>query len=289
MPKIFISYRRDDAGGFAGRLGDALSSRYGAGNVFRDVDDIVAGSRFVAVLDQALAASDVFLPLIGRAWLDPGPAGVPRLLDRDDYVRREIATALARNIRIIPVLLDGARMPGAHELPHELEPLIYLQAITLDDRSWAADVESLGQAIDAASSAASPVPGLPGALRPGTRRRLALLVGFAALVLAGYGVWQRMTPPEVSGEWKLDDGSRWWIRQDGSALRIEDVHYASREVWRAGSGRVTGNTVDVDLQYRFQKGISLRGSMALSAGGHVLEGDLTEAPSGRTVRITLRR
>jgi len=289
MPKIFISYRRDDAGGFAGRLGDVLSSRYGAGNVFRDVDDIVAGSRFVAVLEEALAASDVFIPLIGRAWLDRGPAGSPRLHDRDDYVRREIATALARDIRIIPVLLDGARLPGAQELPPELEPLISRQAITLDDRSWAADVEALVQAIDAASAAASPVPGLPGSHRPGSRRRLALLAGSAALVLAGYGIWQRMTPPSISGEWTLDDGSRWWIRQEGSALRIEDVHYDSREVWRAGSGRVTDSTVEVDLQYRFQKGVSLRGSMALSADGHILEGDLTEAPSGRTVRITLRR
>ena len=289
MPKIFISYRRDDAGGFAGRLGDALSSRYGAGNVFRDVDDIVAGSQFVAVLEQALAASDVFLPLIGRAWLDRGPAGGPRLHDGDDYVRREIATALARDIRIIPVLLDGARLPRADELPRELEPLISRQAITLDDRSWSTDVEALVQAIDAASSAASPVPGLPGSHRPGPRRRLALFVGLAALVLAGYGIWQRMTPPSISGEWTLDDGSRWWIRQEGSALRIEDVHYDSREVWRAGSGRVTDSTVEVDLQYRFQKDVSLRGSMALSADGRILEGDLTEAPSGRTVRITLRR
>lgn len=287
MPKIFISYRREDAGGFAGRLADALSARYGPGNVFRDVDDIVAGSEFVAALEQALATSDVFIPLIGRGWLSSGHGSKPRLHEPDDYVRREIATAIVRGIRIIPVLLDGTRMPAAQDLPAELEPLIYRQAITLDDASWNPDVDRLAQAIDAASqapgsSASEPAP-------PGRRRRIALLAGMAAIAFAGYGAWQFTRPPDVSGEWKFDDGSRWWIRQDGRQLHIEDVHHATREVWRAGTGRIANRTVEVDLQYRFEHGVSLHGAMELSGDGRILDGVLTEAPSGRQLALTLRR
>ncbi len=287
MPKIFISYRREDAGGFAGRLADALSARYGPGNVFRDVDDIVAGSEFVAALEQALATSDVFIPLIGRGWLSIGHGSKPRLHEPDDYVRREIATAIVRGIRIIPVLLDGTRMPAAQDLPAELEPLIYRQAITLDDASWNPDVDRLAQAIDAASqapgsSASEPAP-------PGRRRRIALLAGMAAIAFAGYGAWQFTRPPDVSGEWKFDDGSRWWIRQDGRQLHIEDVHHATREVWRAGTGRIANRTVEVDLQYRFEHGVSLHGAMELSGDGRILDGVLTEAPSGRQLALTLRR
>ena len=287
MPKIFISYRREDAGGFAGRLADALSARYGPGNVFRDVDDIVAGSEFVAALEQALATSDVFIPLIGRAWLSSGPGSRPRLHEPDDYVRREIARALVRGIRIIPALLDGARMPAAQDLPAELEPLIYRQAITLDDASWNPDVDRLAHAIDAASQA--PGSSAPDPAAPGRRRRIALLAGMAAIAFAGYGAWRFTRPLDVSGEWRFDDGSRWVIRQDGRQLHIEDVHHATREVWRAGTGRIANRTVEVDLQYRFERGVSLHGPMELSGDGRNLDGLLTEAPSGRRLALTLRR
>ncbi len=285
MPKIFISYRREDAGGFAGRLADALSAHYGPGNVFRDVDDIVAGSEFVAALEQALATSDVFIPLIGRAWLSSGPDSRSRLHAPDDYVRREIAMALLRGIRIIPALLDGARMPAAQDLPAELEPLIYRQAITLDDASWSPDVDRLAQAIDAASQA-------PGSSAPGGRRRIALLAGMAAMAaiaFTGYGAWRFTRPLDVSGEWKFDDGSRWFIRQGGRQLHIEEVHHATREVWRAGTGRIANRSVEVDLQYRFEQGVSLHGPMQLSGDGRTLDGVLTEAPSGRRLPLTLRR
>jgi hypothetical protein len=121
VPTIFICYRREDTVGHAGRLFDRLAERFGREHVYRDIDKIAAGQDFIVAVRQQINRSDVVLVLIGPRWLTAtDEEGQWRLADESDLVRVEIATALERNIRVIPVLLQGATMPKAKDLPGEL-------------------------------------------------------------------------------------------------------------------------------------------------------------------------
>jgi TIR domain len=119
--RVFLSYRRGDAGGHAGRLADALVQRLGPRSVFQDVTAISPGQDYTVAIDRALADSDAALVVIGPGWLTAvTPQGTRRLLEADDYVRLELARALDRDIRVIPILVGGARLPEAAELPGDL-------------------------------------------------------------------------------------------------------------------------------------------------------------------------
>jgi hypothetical protein len=142
--KIFINYRRDDSSGTAGRLHDRLRQTFGRENLFMDVDQIPVGVDFEAHLNTQVAACDVMLVVIGPNWLRArNKAGQRRLNQSDDFVAIEIATALARNIRVIPVLVDGARMPKASELPDALKPLVRRQAVGVRNANFGQDAQSL--------------------------------------------------------------------------------------------------------------------------------------------------
>jgi len=145
VPTIFLSYRRSDTGGEVGRLSDTLKRELGSRLVFRDVADIAPGAAFEAVLEERLAAADLVLVLIGPAWLrELEERG--RQADTD-YHRLEIATALSRGKRVIPVLVNGATLPPADALTGGLEPLGKRQAMTIRDESWSSDVGRLVDAI----------------------------------------------------------------------------------------------------------------------------------------------
>lgn len=145
MSGIFISYRRNDTAGYAGRLHEALSRRFGADQVFLDIGDLQPGLDFATALDQAVASADVLLALIRPHWLSiTNSAGNRRLDDPNDYVRLEIATALAREgIRVVPVLVRGTSMPRADVLPDDLKSLARRHAIELSDERWDFDVGRL--------------------------------------------------------------------------------------------------------------------------------------------------
>jgi len=153
MPRVFISYRREDSIAYAGRIFDRLSSQFGVGNVFMDVDALEPGVDFVEVLQGALESCDVLLAVIGRTWLTAtDPAGRPRLSDPDDFVAREVAAALERpDIRVIPVLVGGARMPQSAELPDRLSGLTRRQALTIPDIGFH---QTLGRLIESIERAA---------------------------------------------------------------------------------------------------------------------------------------
>ena len=141
---IFISYRRADSEGYAGRIYDRITPHFGADAVFMDVDTIDAGVDFVRVLEEAVQSCDVLVALIGRRWLDlKDENGVRRLDNHEDFVRIEIATALGRDIRVIPVLVGGASMPGSTELPENLQPLARRNALTVDHATFHADMNRL--------------------------------------------------------------------------------------------------------------------------------------------------
>lgn len=142
--RIFISYRRDDAAGEAGRLTDHLLRRFGAERVFLDIETIEPGRDFVEVLQRSLQETAAVLVVIGRRWLDlTNDAGVRRLDDPGDFVRLEVEAALARGVPVVPVLVQGASLPRAEDLPKPLEPLVRRQTATLDHAEFHADAERL--------------------------------------------------------------------------------------------------------------------------------------------------
>lgn len=146
--RIFINYRRDDAGGVAGRLADSLTTYFGENRVFRDVDGIAGGANFEAVLRETAGAADAMIVLIGRKWVNAiDENGEPRLHDPQDWVAREIAAALDRNIPLFPVLIENAAMPRAEELPDALKPLVRHNAVSLSDSRWSEDVTRLAKIV----------------------------------------------------------------------------------------------------------------------------------------------
>jgi parallel beta-helix repeat protein len=146
---IFISYRREETAGQAGRLYDRLSGQFGADRVFMDVDSVAFGLDFIQAVTEAVAGCDVLLALIGRQWTDVADGrGRRRIDDPDDFVRVEIEAALARDIRVVPVLVEGAVLPQAGDLPPELRPLVRRQALALTHAGFGAEVSRLIAAID---------------------------------------------------------------------------------------------------------------------------------------------
>ena len=142
--RIFISYRRDDAAGEAGRLADHLQKRFGADRVFLDIETIEPGTDFVQVLQRSLKETAAVLVVIGRQWVDIRNAeGMRRLDDPADFVRQEVAAALGRGVPVVPVLVQGAPLPRAEELPTPLAPLVTRQTVALDHAEFHADVERL--------------------------------------------------------------------------------------------------------------------------------------------------
>jgi|GEM_PF-2498379 len=146
---IFISYRRDESRHAAGRLAEDLSQTFGAEHIFRDIEGIELGVEFAKSLEQALAACSVMLVLIGPQWLDmPDRKRGGRRLDQvDDWIRQEIATALKRDVRVVPVLLEGTTLPDATELPADIRSLVARQAMELSDVRWRGDLQRLVEAL----------------------------------------------------------------------------------------------------------------------------------------------
>ena len=150
MAKIFISYRRGDSAGHAGRLYDRLSDHFGPDEVFMDVDAIKPGRNFVDEVRQAVGACDGLVAIIGREWLSISDStGAPRLNDPADIVSLEIATALERGIRVIPVLVQGAPMPAATDFPESLKQLAQRNAQEISDRTFNSDAQRLIEALEA--------------------------------------------------------------------------------------------------------------------------------------------
>lgn len=193
MPKnVFVSYRREDSAASAGRLGDRLTRELGDGHVFMDVDGIPLGANFVKHLTAEVATCDILLAVIGPQWLDvKDESGARRLDDPDDFVRVEIRAALQRDIPVIPVLLDGTRIPKASTLPEEIRPLVLRNSLDLRHTTFQKDLDRLVQQLTLLRSEST----APGKLAEATSwpsRKLPrwtyVVVPFL-LVLAGAYTW----------------------------------------------------------------------------------------------------
>jgi hypothetical protein len=207
--KIFINYRRDDSPGTAGRLHDRLAQTFGRNNLFMDVDHIPAGVDFVEYLNSQVAVCDVFLAVIGPNWLNAKDERGRRRFDTpDDFVTIEIAAALARNIRVIPVLVDGARTPKADKLPDSVKPLVRRNAVEVRNTQFGRDAEALANKVSEALKDVPTVPRRWPFMAGATARLIAsgrwrtvagsatalLLVGWIALYQMGVPVWLPWTP-----------------------------------------------------------------------------------------------
>ena len=218
MPSVFISYRRDDSAGFAGRLADALEQRLGAGAVFRDVDDIQPGADFEAVIARGLDQVRAVLVVIGPGWLDAAVDGQRRLDRPDDFVRREVEQALASGKPVVPVLVGGATMPAANALPVALRGLASRQALVLGDASWSADLARLEAVL--AQWVAPPAVSVSSP----RRRWLAVVVG-AGVAIAGALLWSTRAPgPEtIVGQWTAEVAYPWNLTlEEGYDFSVRD-------------------------------------------------------------------
>lgn len=149
MARIFISYRRDDTSGYAIHLYTDLSKHFGREQIFMDIDTIEPGVDFVEVIETAVSQCDVLIALIGKQWLTIADTDGQRRLDNpEDFVRIEIATALDRNIRVIPVLVQGVSIPRSTDLPDVLMKLARRHAFELSDVRWKYDTGRLIEAIE---------------------------------------------------------------------------------------------------------------------------------------------
>jgi hypothetical protein len=187
MAKIFLSYRRVDARATAGRIFDRLTSRFGKRSVYIDIDNIPIGSDFRKAITNALNEGDIVLAIIGPRWRGLGEDGRARIFDEDDPVRIEIETALGRDLPILPVLVNGAKMPSAAELPESLREFAYCNAAEVDDgRDFHQHVDRVIRSVDSVLRAQRRLQG-----RFVTGRRGFIALGSIALAL---GV-------ALSGQW----------------------------------------------------------------------------------------
>jgi hypothetical protein len=148
--QIFICYRWADTAGVAGRLYDVLEKEYGEGNVFFDVERDGGAERLDDLVVKAVRNSAVVLVLIGQRWfvaLDQSDQ--PRLLLENDVVRIEIETALANAVPVIPILVEGGKIPQPNELPPKVRPLTGITGFELNNRFWKAGLDRLLPAIEA--------------------------------------------------------------------------------------------------------------------------------------------
>lgn len=150
MSEIFVSYRRDDSAGHAGRLYDRLSAHFGKDKLFRDIDQIQYGEDFVEALDEAVGSCKSLIAVIGPHWLTAeDKRGRRRLESSNDFVRIEIESALSRGVPIIPVLVNRAEMPDMEDLPETLSGLARRQALEISEARFDYDVDQLLNVLEA--------------------------------------------------------------------------------------------------------------------------------------------
>lgn len=196
MSGIFICYRREDAAGWAGRLQSDLQDALPNVHVFRDVEALAPGVRFEDAIEQAVGSCDVLIALIGPQWLAAADQDGRRRLDNPhDLVRLEIATCLQRDIRVIPALVGGARLPHLAELPDAIRSLAQRQSHELSDSRWKTDCRTLIAQLRPLVHATVPL----------RENRPMVAAGFLTLLLAGAGVWYWGNAGE-RGSTQFEDG-----------------------------------------------------------------------------------
>jgi len=206
MSGVFISYRREDSSGYAGRLFDILSVHFGKENIYMDLDTIKGGDNFATVIEDKIGQCDALLAVIGERWLTcTGVDGSRRLDSAHDYVRMEIAKALERGVRVIPVLVGGGKMPHQPDLPDDLRLLALHQAMDLRDAHFHTDADQLMDVLK------QTVPSITGRPRRVRSNRFAVVgsavLAVAVLVAGGLVFWHVKTAAHSTPDPAVQQGS----------------------------------------------------------------------------------
>lgn len=269
MTRIFVSYRRDDSAGHTGRISDYLSGHFGQDEIFRDVEHIAPGLDFVQSIERAVASCDILIAVIGRQWLTISDANGNRRLDNpDDFIRLEVATALQRNIRVIPLLVQRATMPSAEDLPEPLKGLARRNALELHDTNWSSDMDRLLSVLDTAlagikSGVTVPLdePASARAVEPNGQPRGAssaaivraastrssILIAIPIILLltlaGGWLAWTRRAPPEVQGTADTARAPQQLPAATGSSIDSTDLTGTYRVTGKTSNGTAYGGTM----------------------------------------------
>lgn len=320
MQGVFISYRRQDSQSAAGRLADHLKEHMRGVPIFRDVETIEPGVDFVEAIGRALESCGVLLAVIGPRWANLADgAGRRRLDDPNDYTRLEIATALARqDVRVIPVLVEGAQMPGGDDLPENLKPLSRRNAIELTDKRWEYDVsqlvETLNKALDVHPEPRPPIPPTPPKpappepLRPasGTWKKWAWGAGALVVMIAAYNAEEEaiepvapppvapgtladpgqpvaMAPASLSGAWRDAEGGNYRLVQQGDQIAFQGLSPHGPVL---GRGMLRGG--QLVLEYAIG-GYPYQAALNLSPDGLILAGQYHDPATGESGQVYLQR
>lgn len=320
MQGVFISYRRQDSQSAAGRLADHLKEHMRGVPIFRDVETIEPGVDFVEAIGRALESCGVLLAVIGPRWANLADgAGRRRLDDPNDYTRLEIATALARqDVRVIPVLVEGAQMPGGDDLPENLKPLSRRNAIELTDKRWEYDVsqlvETLNKALDVHPEPGPPIPPTPPKpappepLRPasGTWKKWAWGAGALVVLIAAYNAEEEaiepvapppvapgtladpgqpvaMAPASLSGAWRDAEGGNYRLVQQGDQIAFQGLSPHGPVL---GRGMLRGG--QLVLEYAIG-GYPYQAALNLSPDGLILAGQYHDPATGESGQVYLQR
>lgn len=319
--KIFISYRVQDTAGETGRLVDALKHHFADDQLFMDIENLEPGADFTEAIGRSLSACDVMLVVIGPRWTAPREGQPPRIQEENDWVRMEVATALQRNVRVVPLLVDGGALPRSEDLPHDLQPLLKRQTLEISNKRWRYDTDQLISflvntvgispqrfLLQRKTQAAAPKKNHTWLyVAGGFVLAIALMIGLANMVsdeqtadpqqVSGGGTSPQNVVPantittssdaDISGTWQeVDEGitTTFDITQNGTQVDIL-AHIAGEEVGR-GTGTVSGNRVNLDVTM-LTVPTNLNGN--LSVDGQTIEGIYTVTASGETTGFKLVR
>jgi len=188
MAKIVISYRRSDSAAIAGRIRDRLVAQFGEESIFMDIENIPFGEDFRTHIRDNLLECDVLLAILGQEWLGRDKDTATRIMSAVDPVRIEVLTALQAHIPTIPVLVNGARMPDAAELPDDLKNFAFLNAAEVDSgrdfhQHMVRIIEGINGIIAKKPVNVSPRPAARGSAKTSRTRTNWLPIGGVAVVL----------------------------------------------------------------------------------------------------------
>lgn len=302
MSGVFISYRRDDTAGHAGRVFDHLQRTFGPDGVFMDLDDIGRGDDFADTLTAKLRESDVLIAVVGRRWLTlTDAAGRRRLDNADDWVREEIRTALKSGLLVIPVRVDGAAMPAAADLPEDIRGLMARQwAEVRDGSAFERDVDDLRKDIRRRRAKGTWAEWF-------RQHRIAVAAVLAmAIVAAGYSAFSntrasRVAVPNVSGQTleRATDALTAIGLRAGNVSRRQTNDYAPGWVIEQATPARTLVSRDTDIaltvaepkavdltKYVSVRDVGQLGSVAAAASATAMSAAL--AIQGRSVELSIR-
>jgi len=281
VAKIFVSYRRNDASSEAGRITDWLDRHFGEDEVFMDINALEPGVDFVEGIEQAVNMIDALIAVIGPGWVDAEDEhGNRRLDDPTDWVRLEIANALQRGIRVIPVLVKGAAMPPEAKLPDDLKPLRRRNALPITERQWRPGIEELIEALDGVVTRPAPEPTPPAPTQEQQPMRLTL-PAFPSWVVLGVLLGAAMI---LSGVFSRNSSGERFLHPSFGGAKSFDNH--STFLWRLAGVFTTLPTLGIAATAIVALLVAQRSSRnrAACAGAHRLRRRRDGCRSGRPSR-----